>query len=576
MTRPPARSRHGRLAALALALGASLGAATSAMAQDAMRLTQEAARAQAQGNPEQALQLLGEALGDQRLSNDRRGAILTDRGALLARLNQPKPAIEDLNRAAGLYPEYPAIYNNRGSILLTLALAREAIKDFDRAILLAPGYVAAYNNRASAKLMLGQHEGAIADFTRAVELTPSALAPLAGRGKAYLAAHRPLLAQRDFSHALQIDNRLAVAYRNRAQARLELDRAGEAIEDLSRAIAFTPQDAQVYLERGHAYIASDNVPAALKDYAKALELQPQLAPGLEARAFAHIRLEAWDEAEANIQRALEANPRSAKAGAARALFLLRTGQPDQARREIDRVARLSPQDLNVLIVRGQIEEAAGQRSEAAKAYQAALAVQSFNKEAAAGYERVSGPSDATHLVELRGLGVDSWRVYRRAGRYFAASDDHRRLLVPLDGATDTPPRLTQFEQPSQAHRDTAVLRYETPRPGQPAAAYAAILDLAQASLLGTLPDRLGQRQATWTFEDQRLVVVSADGLTDEFQLRGGRGPSAVAAAPGSRRASADGSRTYAQPTWLPFGAPPPQQRRARQQPKTLFDMLFGN
>lgn len=572
------RSRTAALILAGLFGTTALAASHPAGAQDGTRLAQEAARHQGQGNLDQALVLLTEALTDTRLTNDRRATILTDRGALYARLNQPKGAIDDFNRAVQLYPEYPAIYNNRGSTLLTLGLAREAIKDFDRAILLAPGYVAAYNNRAGARMLLGQHDAAIADFTRAIELSPATAAALAGRGRAQLAANRPQAALRDFTHAIAADNRFAIAYRQRAQARLAADRPAEAIEDLSRAIAFEPANAEIYIERGHAYMHADNIPAALKDYSKALELDGQSVAALEARAMAHVRVDAQNEAEADITHALDLSPRAAGAMAARALLYLRTGQPDLARREAERAQKTAPTRHEVLLVLADIAAAAGKREEAVQGYRAALAQRPHAREAGLALFRLTGVDERVESIEVRGAGVDQWRVVRRAGRFLAVSDALPRLAVPLETVGDAEPKLVDFEIQRPPNRDIALLHFSAGRMGPQNAPeeiqHVAIIDLAQGSVLGVIPDRRGARRATWTWEDAKVVVASVDGLTDEFVLRGSGRGTAVAATP-QRRQVADGQRTYAPPTWLPFGQAPPQQRRQRQ-PKTLFDMIFGN
>ncbi len=564
-----------RALTLALCLVAAAAACHPASAQDGARLAQEAARHQGQGNLEQALKLLTEALADTRLTNDARAVIHTDRGALFARLNQPKPAIEDFNRAVQLYPEYPAIYNNRGSTLMTLGLAREAIKDFDRAIVLAPGYVAAFHNRASAKLLVAQNESAINDFSRAVDLSPGTPAPLAGRGKALLAANRPNAAIRDLSHALLSDNRFALGYRIRAEARLAVERPTEAIEDLSRAIAFEPGNIDLYIERGHAYMQADNTAAALKDYAKALELDPQSVPALEARAVAHVRLEAQNEAEADIARALELSPRANLAIAARALIYMRTGQGELARREIERALKAGPARPEVMLIKGQIDEASGRRDDAVQSYRAALLGRTLSRDATAGLARMAG--DRGDTIELRGLGIDSWRVVRRGQRLFAISDEHPRISVPIEPIGDTQPRLVEFEVMRPPNRDIAVLRFS---PGQAPVGdpvqHAAALDLGQGQVLGVYPDKVGAKQASLSFEDNKLVIAAADGLKDEYTLRsGGRGQSVASAGHGPQRRFSE-HRTYAPPNWLPGAGPPPQRRPQRQQPKTLFDLLFGN
>ena len=77
------------------------------------------------GNAAQAIPQYTEALKDQTLTNDRRGALLNDRAVAYARSGQIKLAIDDFNRAVQLYPEHAATYNNRGNLLLGLALSKE-------------------------------------------------------------------------------------------------------------------------------------------------------------------------------------------------------------------------------------------------------------------------------------------------------------------------------------------------------------------------------------------------------------------------------------------------------------------
>lgn len=577
-------SRQTTLAAALLAaawLAASPGHAQSI---DGQRRAQEAARAQAQGNLDQALTLYAEALQDATLSNDRRAVILTDRGALLARLNQPKAAIDDFNRAVQLYPEHAAIYNNRGSTLLTLGHTPEAIKDFNRALLLAPGYVAAYNNRAGGYMQLRQYDEAIRDYTKAIELAPSAVAPLNGRGRAQMAVDRPQAAMRDFSRALATDTRFALGYRNRAEAKLRTEHYGEAVEDLSRAVAFEPSNWDLYVTRGHAYMASGNIAAAIKDYSRALEIQPRATPALEARALAHVKLEAQDEAEADILRALEIDPRSAATIAARAMLYLRTGQTELARREVDKAARIDPERPEVLWAKGETEEALGRREDAVASYRAALAARPYLKDAADGLERLGATSDANALTELRGLGVDSWIVVRRGQQIEAMSRDFPRLRIPIEMAGEGLPRLISWEVRKPPYRDIGLLQFSTGQIAGPSGPeeteQIAIVNIPAASLIGVVPQRRGQKRANWSWDENKVTVAAVDGLTDEFMLKGNRAvvdPNAIAAAQAKR--GLDGQRPgYAPPSWLPWD-PGQQQRRTAsrsQKPKTLFDILFGN
>src|SRR5262245_11986506 len=92
-------------------LALALAAAISAAAAEDPAPAREAGVALARGQLEQAIALYSKALQDKTLPNERRAVLLSDRGVVHARLQNPKEAIEDFNRAIQLYPEYAAIYN---------------------------------------------------------------------------------------------------------------------------------------------------------------------------------------------------------------------------------------------------------------------------------------------------------------------------------------------------------------------------------------------------------------------------------------------------------------------------------
>ena len=80
---------------------------------------------------------------------------------------------------------------------------------------------------------------------------------------------------------------------------------------------------------------------------------------------------------------------------------------------------------------------------------------------------------------------------------------------------------------------------------------AAVVDLQSGSVVSVEVQRQGEKLAQWTWDDGKLIVASADGVTDEFQLRQGKPKE-----------------------------PPPQtqpNRTAEQRvrrPRTLFELLF--
>jgi len=542
----------------------------------------DGASALVRGDLQQALSSYSESLSDTALSNDRRAAILNDRGVVYIKLGQARQAIEDFNAAAQLFPEYAPVYNNRGNLLLSLGLLKEAVKDFDRSIVLAPGYAAAYNNRAGALVRLGKVEDAIGDYTRAIKLLPSNPAPLSGRGRAHLALMRPHAAIRDFSRAVQADARFAPGYRNRAEAKLEVQHYDEAIEDLSRAIAFDVTQASSYVLRGQAYLTTRNTAAAIKDFSQAIELDQKNAPAYTARGFAYGLAEAYDEAYGDLNKAIELDPRWGTAFAYRAFVYKQNGQIDVALRDIEVAMKLSSDRAEVHWVKAEIEEAQGRPEIAIADLKKALSLRPGYKEAAESLQRLGAGATLTEETEVTGAGVDVWRVVLRGGRYFAVSETFPRLSIPLEMMSAGEPQLLEWELKEQPYKGIGVLRFlggtVAGGSGREDIELAAVVDLDANLVIAIEPHRQGDKTANWTWADGKVTVASADGVTDEFSLRS---VAQNVAAP-YRGYSSDGGGGGA---WAPWSEPwagqtgagqqPTKRAQVKRKPKTIFDLFFN-
>jgi len=563
-----------RRAVLAVSLVPFHVAAAGAAPADAALKAQDAATALVRGDASAAVTDFTEALKDPALPNDRRATLLNDRAVAYARLGQTKLAIDDFNRAAQLFPEYAAIYNNRGNLLLALGYPEEAIKDFNRAIVLAPGYAAALSNRAGAYAKTGHNDLALRDYTEAVKLLPQTAAPLAGRGRVHLAAGRPHAAIRDFSRAVTADPRFAAGYRSRAEAKLDILRLQDAIEDLSRAIAFDAENPELYLLRGQAYLASDNVGAALKDFTQVTTLDPRSARGFAARGLANGVAQSYEEAFTDLNRAIELDPRSGVAFAYRAVVYKMSGQTDVGVKDAETAEKLDPDGPEVLWARGEIEEAQGRNDQAIADYKRAVTLKPRLKLAADGLQRLGADSVNAEDREIAGAGIESWRVVQQGSRYYAVSDQYRRLRIPLEMAGNGQPRLLEWQARPQPLRGIATLRFAAgavPGPtGPQEVEQVAILDLNGNSVVGIEPQREGDKTSTWTWQDDRVVVASVDGATDEFILRAG-----VARGADPRRYTSSDSGSWSPWGQLDSSAQDERRGRRRSKPKTFLQFLFN-
>ncbi len=564
-------------------------ATTPATAPAPSNAAQEAAALLLRGNAPQAITQYTEALKDQTLTNDRRGAILNDRAVAYARSGQTKLAIDDFNRAVQLFPEHPATYNNRGNLLLALTLPKEAIRDFDRAILLSPGYAAAYANRAGAYDKLGQPEDAIRDYTRAIELMPQSAVPLAGRGRVLLALGKPHAAIRDFGRAVAADARFSNGYRGRASAKLKIRRYDDAIEDLSRAIAFDNGNAELYILRGHAYLGVRNFASGIRDFSRAIELDGKSAPAFAGRGLGNGYVEAFDEAFADLNRAIEIDPRNAATFAYRAIVYTEAGQTDVGLRDVETATKLDATRAEVHWARGAIAESQGRTAEAIGDFRRALEANSQLALAAEGLKRLGGEMADSSDVPADGLGIEGWTVVTRGTEFYAVNTETPALRVPLESPGTGLPKLIDWEVKKAPLKGIGILRFRggtlASKSGPLDVELSAIVDINAHTIIAVEPHKLGTKTATWTWEEGRVVVASVDGVTDEFNLR----PSIAAQGSSKQHRNAEG-RNNDDGQFSPFEQldKPKHDRSQRSagnqnaaprpapKPKSILQLLFGN
>jgi len=505
------------------------------------------------------------------ITDEKRAALLNDRGVAQWRSGALKPALDDLNKAATLYPELASIYNNRGNVLLALQAPTEAVRDFERAILLSPSYAAAYNNRAIAQMQLGNLDAAIADFSKATELAPGSPAPINGRGRVHLEDGRPYLALRDFSRAIALDPAYRPGYRNRALGRMALRQYNVAIEDLNNALTFAPSDPGLLLTRGSAAIAAQSYGPALQDLDKLVSLAPGSAPAYAERGRVKALMGSFPEAQADFGKALELDPKNRDAFVYRAEAHQLNNEPDLGLADAERALKIDQSSSLSFRVRGRLEEALGQKTQAVADFTQAARLDANDPDAWAGLQRLTGqPRGApTEVADSR---LDNWSVAKDGERLFARSDTVAGLLVPLELMNGDTATLTGYEPKAGQFKGIGVLRYLAgsiaDKAGSKEVELAAIIDLAHKQVLGIEPYREGEALASWTWADSGdLVVKGPDGVSSTYHLGQGLLASAQqrlvngvlqGGTPAPRRQTAANSA-------------PPRRKKAF----TLFDLLFN-
>jgi hypothetical protein len=336
-----------------------------------------------------------------------------------------------------------------------------------------------------------------------------------------------------------------------------IERYEEAIEDFSRAIAFEPRNAEIYALRGAAYMEADNPASGIKDLAKAIELSPNSAAFYSARGLGYARAEAYEEALNDFARAIDLEPRSPKAYAYRAWTYRQQQQAELALKDVERALKLDEKSADAYWARGEINEQLGRAELAVADLRKAIALEPRLKGAVQALERL-GVSIRSSEAEVADAGFERWRVFQKGRQFVATNDEFPRLKVNLEVVGRGQPRILEWDVKQPPFSGIAVLRFHAgvvdgPR-GAEDVEYAAVVDLQSSTVVSMEVQRQGEKMAQWTWDDGRLVVASADGVTDEFQLRQGK------------------AREVLPPVVQPKRTAEPSTGR---KPKTLFELLFG-
>ena len=323
----------------------------------------------------------------------------------------------------------------------------------------------------------------------------------------------------------------------------------------------------LYLLRGAAYLDAGNAASAIKDFTTAIELSPQSAWGYAARGFAHAKAETYEDALNDFGRAIELDSRSPKAFAYRAWTYRQQRQPELGLRDVDRALRLDANSAEAHWARGEINEAQGRAPQAIADFKKALSIDPDLKEASRALSRL-GVSTGADDAEVAEAGMEGWRVFQKGRQFVATNERHPRLKVDIEMLGKGEPRILEWELKTAPFAGIGLLRFHAGTAdaarGPEEIEQMAIVDVQAGTVVGVETQRRGSRLAKLTWDDGKLVIASADGTSDEFQLRGQAKTAAAPPPPPKRYAGEQKS-----PSWSPWGG-------GGKKPKTLFDLLFGN
>ncbi|MBL9145273.1 MAG: tetratricopeptide repeat protein [Verrucomicrobiaceae bacterium] len=175
-------------------------------------------------------------------------------------------ALEALNIAIRLYPEFAGAYAQRGNVFFELGRHREAIADYNTALGICPQDARLHHNRGSAFARCGAYDEAIQDYTEAIHLGLGDRECYLNRCSAYADKGDRDKARADYVKSEHCDGN---SHFNFHYVKDDYD---QAIKRYDEAIQLSPQTAELYRKRGCTYYKTGNVDQAIGDFTVAIQL----------------------------------------------------------------------------------------------------------------------------------------------------------------------------------------------------------------------------------------------------------------------------------------------------------------
>jgi tetratricopeptide (TPR) repeat protein len=324
-------------------------------------------------------------------------------GAELRLAGRSAEALEQLEAAVRLKPQFVEVEMNIGAALIDLGRAAEAVPHFERA--LTGQYMKAeiHNGLGAAFLQLGRHDEAVAQFEQALALKP------------------------------ELDS----ARNNLTSTLLQANRGGEAVERLQAAVRAEPNVASRRVALAGALAATGRNAGAIEEYRAALALSPD-DPQAHA-ALAGLLDRAGQKAEAlqHAEQALRGRD-DAMCHYIVANDLIAQKRFQDAADHLERAVQLDP---NFVAARGNLAGAYYYLGRAADAVPHFEAVARLQPESAAAHSNLAG---ALTMVGRRDEAIEQ---YRQALQIEPNSPDtHNNLALALTAAGRVPEAIAECRE----------------------------------------------------------------------------------------------------------------------------------
>ena len=267
---------------------------------------------------------------------------LNNLGNVLIGRGRPEEALEYLQAALRLKPDYPECQNNWGNALQALGRPEEAIEHYQAALRFRPEYASAHNNWGSSLQALDRLPEAIEHYRLAIRIKPEYAEAHNNLCNALHRLGRSREAADHARRALELNPDYAEAHNNLAIALISLGNLPAAIEHCREVARLKPEFAEARLNWGNALGAQGRDAEAVEQYQEALRIDRNYAEAHNNLAHVLNRQGRYEDAAVHGQQALRMRPEYVAANLNFGIASSRLGNYASAIVVFETAARLSP------------------------------------------------------------------------------------------------------------------------------------------------------------------------------------------------------------------------------------------
>jgi len=237
-------------------------------------------------------------------------ALVTDLGIAYARAGRFNMAMDYFTQVLIADPDHWQVLLARAAVYMKLERPKEALVDADRALRIQPDSARAHALRGGALAGQGEFEAAISDIDAAIALSPDDADVYNVRGNVRARMEQSVLAIADYDKAIALKP-MPPFYNNRCfeRAKLGSDLAG-ALADCNKALE-PGADTQFLDSRGFVYFRMGDYKAAIADYDAGLDKRPGYASSLYMRGVTKRKTGDAAGGDADIAAAKAVDPKVA-------------------------------------------------------------------------------------------------------------------------------------------------------------------------------------------------------------------------------------------------------------------------